>query len=291
MLKRRIASVLLILLLIIGIAGCGDFGNQQDATKSNGYERPTVTDVRVHVIDVGQGDSIFIETPSTCILIDAGISDAAKTVEDYLHGLGYGEIDILIATHPHADHIGGMAHIIKNFDIDKFYMPKVSHNTKTFEGMLRAAESKGLKVHTAKAGVNLITEEKLSADMLSPINISYKDLNNFSTVVMLTYGDTKFLFMGDAEAQVEEMLGDVSADVLKVGHHGSSTSSRKAFLERVSPKYAAISAGKNNSYGHPHKETIENLKQVGAEIYITYEAGNIVFISDGKEIEVKTGNE
>ncbi len=248
----------------------------------------------VHFIDVGQGDCAFIQLPNKkCMLIDAGEADYADLITDKITSLGYDKIDYVVATHPHADHIGAMAEVIDNFSVGDVYMPRVSADTKTFENLLRTIADKGLKIKTVRSGVEIDTSDSgLKMKFLSPSADKYDDLNNYSAVMKLTYGTTSFLFTGDAEKLVENELLESSydaldADVLKAGHHGSRYSSSKAFLEAVSPDYVVIECSNDNSYGHPHKETLERLNNVGASILRTDKMGDITFESDGSSIEVK----
>lgn len=245
--------------------------------------------VRVHYIDVGQGDATFIELGNgECMLIDAGDSYAWKNITTYISSLGYKKIDYLVGTHPHNDHIGSMAKIIKSFDIGKIYMPKAVGDTSTYTNLLRTISKNGLKVKDTKAGMTIVNDGFLSVDVLAPNSDYYEELNNYSIVLKLTYGNNKFLFMGDAEELSEsEIVGDVSADVLKVGHHGSNTSSSVSFLERVKPKYAIISVGANNDYYHPHGVILKRLDKIGAKIYRTDLNGNIVITSDGNNIKIE----
>lgn len=244
--------------------------------------------LNVHFIDVGQGDSEFIELPNgQTMLIDAGNPENGSQIVTYIKGLGHNKVDYLIATHPHADHIGGMATVVNGLDIGKIYMPKASSNTQTFEDLLTAIQKKGLKINTAKAGVNLFKAGTLNADIIAPVNITGDDLNQYSAVIMLTYGDNKFLFTGDAGNESEgQITSDIKADVLKVGHHGSDTSTSQTFLNKVSPKYAVIEVGKDNSYGHPTAATLAKLEKIGATIYRTDKDGTIIFTSDAKTITV-----
>ncbi|MEI6102114.1 MAG: ComEC/Rec2 family competence protein [Eubacteriales bacterium] len=237
-----------------------------------------------HYIDVGQGDSEFIEFPDgQTMLIDAGVPEAGDTVVNYIKKLGYSKIDYVVATHPHEDHIGGMAQVIKAFDIGSVYMPKVSTNTKTYENLLQTIKDKGLTIKTAKAGVQI----REGAEILSPIDDKYSDLNQYSAVIRITFGNNHFLFMGDAGKPVEkELTGDLSADVLKVGHHGSDTATSKAFVAAVNPKIAIISCAKVNDYGHPHQVTLNTLNAAGVAIYGTYVSGTITVTSDGNKIAI-----
>ena len=244
--------------------------------------------LRVSFIDVGQGDSEFIELPNgETLLIDAGTNETGADVVSYISSLGYTSIDYVVGTHPHEDHIGGLDDVINSFEIGSVYMPKVTADTKTFEDVLDAVAEKGLSINTAKAGVSIVDVEDLSVKMLAPVLDEYDNTNDYSAVIKVVYGDTSFLFTGDAEEYAESLItGDVDSDVLKVGHHGSSTSTGEAFLERVSPSYAVISCGLGNSYGHPHTETIEKLG--GIPVFRTDEMGTIVATSDGSEISFRT---
>ncbi len=245
-------------------------------------------ELRVSFIDVGQGDSEFIELPNgETLLIDAGTNETGADVVSYISSLGYTSIDYVVGTHPHEDHIGGLDDVIRTFDVESVYMPKVTADTKTFEDVLDAVDEKGLTINTAKAGVTLVDGDGLSVKMLAPVLDEYDNTNDYSAVIRIVYDDTSFIFMGDAEQYAEDLItGDVDSDVLKVGHHGSSTSTGEAFLERVSPSYAVISCGLGNSYGHPHTETIEKLG--GIPVFRTDEMGTIVATSDGSEISFRT---
>lgn len=246
--------------------------------------------LRVSFIDVGQGDSEFIELPNgETLLIDAGTDETGADVVNYIESLGYSSIDYVVGTHPHEDHIGGLDDVIRTFDVESVYMPKVTADTKTFEDVLDAVDEKGLTINTAKAGVTLVDGDGLSVKMLAPVLDEYDNTNDYSAVIKVVYGDTSFLFTGDAEEYAESLItDDVSADVLKVGHHGSSTSTGEAFLERVSPSYAVISCGLGNSYGHPHIETMEKLGSLGIPVFRTDEMGTVVSTSDGKEISIRS---
>jgi len=256
-----------------------------DSQKTSGTEEKLL---KVYFIDVGQGDSIFIQFPDKrAMLIDAGEADFSQAVIKTIKEAREDTLDYVIATHPHSDHIGGMAEVIKSFKIGSIYMPKVSQTTKTFENLLTTIQSKGLKVNTAKAGVNILNTAGLKAEFLAPARDDYKDLNDWSAVLKLTYGSTSFLFAGDATATSEhDISGNLKADVLKIGHHGSKTSTSDSFLSKVSPKFAVISVGKGNSYGHPAAETLNKLKNANIQVFRTDLSGTVIFSSDGKKITV-----
>ena len=248
----------------------------------------------VNFLDVGQGDSEFIQLPNgKCMLIDAGISENSGRIVSKITELGYEKIDYLIATHPHADHIGGMKKIVESFDIGEIYMPKAATDTRTFENLLQAISDKGLSINTARAGKVIMNGDDLKIEFLAPISDSYKNLNDYSAVVRLQYGKTVFLFTGDAEELTEgEILssyskGTLKADVLKVGHHGSNTASSTDFINAVMPEYAVIEVGSGNTYNHPHAESVNHLNAVGAEILRTDINGNITISSDKTGITVQ----
>ncbi|MBQ8133719.1 MAG: MBL fold metallo-hydrolase [Clostridia bacterium] len=248
-----------------------------------------------HFIDVGQGDSEFLELPTgETMLIDASTSAYGSKIVKYIKDLGYDHIDYLVATHPHADHIGGMKEVVNSLSIGSIYMPKAETTTKTYENLLQAIQDKGLKIKTAKAGMSITSsvEQDMDIDILAPIGTKYSGLNNYSIVIMLRFKNNKFLYMGDAEqeseAEILERWNDLSADVIKVGHHGSSTSSSEEFVKAVSAKYAVFSLGKDNDYHHPHQQTVNRWKKIGAEMYRTDERGTIKITSDGSELSVET---
>ena len=266
------------------------FGGTGGDTVAHSYQiadNISACELRVHYIDVGQGDCIFAELPSgKSMLIDAGTNDSVATVCDYIDAIGEDTLDYVIATHPHADHIGGMDGVLDEFDVGTFYMPDVQSNTRTFVSMLDSLETSDAKVIKAEAGVVVCEEDNLKIQLIAPTEDYYDEVNDYSAVVKLTYGETDFLFMGDAEKYAENKItADVSADVLKVGHHGSDTSSGEKFLKRVNPSCAVISAGRDNDYGHPHREVIDRLNKRNIKIFRTDLLGTVVIGSDGENIE------
>lgn len=254
--------------------------------------------LEINYLDVGQGDSELIFLPDgTTILIDSGDRHCIDYIVPSLKDYGVDDIDILIATHPHADHIGCMATVVRKFDIDTIYMPKVSKamtpTTVSYEKLLEAVDKKNLTVKTGKAGVVAYNKDGVKLEFLAPGRSDYDNLNNYSIVAKLTYDDTSFLFMGDAEVEIlNEMLKkghDLRCDVLKLGHHGSSNAISKKFLQAAQPEYGIISCGADNDYGHPHRETVKLLKDFDVTTYRTDEDGTIRAQSDGKNIIFTTG--
>lgn len=223
------------------------------------------------------------------MLIDAGEASKGQVVANYIKLLGYSKINYLIGTHPHTDHIGGLAFIINNFSIESIYMPKAVSSSKTYENLLNTISEKSLKIKTAKAGVNIFYDNNLKIDIIAPNSNSYSDLNNFSAVIKITYGNKNFLFMGDVETKSEnEIMTNVSADVIKIGHHGSDTSSGQSFVNKVKAKYAIITVGSNNKYNHPYQTIIDRWTNIGATIYRTDLNGNIVVTSDGNSLDINS---
>ena len=247
--------------------------------------------LRFHFIDVGQGDSSLIITPNgKTILIDAGDEAHAKKVVSYIREQGIEKLDLVIATHPDADHIGGMDKVIKNFNIDVFAMPDVSAKTNQYKQIQRELKAKKMKTTRLYQGDEVQIDDDIDFEILSPVKgKKYDDTNEYSIVAKIVYKDTSFILMGDAtmenEVDIINNVPDIDIDVLKLGHHGSSTSSSDYFITKTSPNIAIISCGKNNKYGHPHQEVMRVLKKHGVTPYRTDEMGDIVITSDGKEIK------
>lgn len=291
--KRNFFEILIILLAFLIINNqdkIKNLFNQNNNQNQNDYINMNNDLLKVHYLDVGQGDSIFIELPNNeTMLIDAAESYQSENIINYLKNLNYQKIDYVIGTHPHTDHIGGLKDIINTFEIGKIYMPKVVSTTKTYESLLMAIKDKNLKINTAKAGTSIIDTDALKINILAPNNSTYTELNNYSVVTKITYGTTKFLFMGDAEKLSEnEIKEDVTADVIKIGHHGSNTSSSIDFIKKVNAKYGIISVGLNNKYNLPKEETITNWENSGTKIYLTSINGTITAISDGTNIKIES---
>lgn len=291
--KRNFFEILIILLAFLIINNqdkIKNLFNQNNNQNQNAYINTNNDLLKVHYLDVGQGDSIFIELPNNeTMLIDAAESYQSENIINYLKNLNYQKIDYVIGTHPHTDHIGGLKDIINTFEIGKIYMPKVVSTTKTYESLLMAIKDKNLKINTAKAGTSIIDTDALKINILAPNNSTYTELNNYSVVTKITYGTTKFLFMGDAEKLSEnEIKEDVTADVIKIGHHGSNTSSSIDFIKKVNAKYGIISVGLNNKYNLPKEETITNWENSGTKIYLTSINGTITAISDGTNIKIES---
>lgn len=247
----------------------------------------------LYVIDTGNSDSMVLLTPDGhSLLIDAGENDDGQRILDTLGALGIEKLDAAVATHPHADHIGSMAEVLANIPVEKFYMTDHTATTKTYEKMLDQLEEKDIPVINTKAG-ETIELGGVQLTVLSPRK-EYKDANNSSIVLLAQYGDTRFLFEGDAEKEaIADMLENESGlmrniDVLKVGHHGSHNATTQELLEVTSPGLALITCGKDNDYGHPHKETIDMLDAMRITTLRLDEKSDIAVFSDGSTVEYKT---
>lgn len=261
-----------------------------DVIDENFGEKPLelISPASVHFIDVGQGDSALIISHNKTILIDAGEATHGEIVCEYLEKYKIKKIDLLIATHPHSDHIGGMSKIVNRFDIEKIIMPKIPDaivpTSQVYSNLLNSIKAKNLKITPAKVG-NKYEFGAGVIEIMAPLK-DYDDLNNNSVVIKFTYGKKSFLFTGDIEKAVEKDMLDeynyLKADVLKIPHHGSNTSSTQEFLNAVNPKYVVISLASNNRYGFPSEKVIERIKKLQPKIFKTNKDGVIVFqIVDG----------
>ncbi|MGG6309996.1 ComEC/Rec2 family competence protein [Paenibacillus macerans] len=293
--RWNVVSLLLILLCSL-LSGCAldDFmpaDLQPAKTTSLASQGEGADRLRVIFLDVGQGASQLLIGPTgKTMLIDAGNNDQEEAMLRYLQAYGVNRLDIVIGTHPDADHIGGLDRVIDQLDIGEIYMPRIQSNTKTFESLLESIRDKGLKVKTAKAGVELVWDEQVQAKILAPVTVT-DDNNNMSAVVKVTYGETSFLLTGDAESESERAMvesgANLRADVLLVGHHGSKSSTTARFLNAVKPKYAVIQVGDNN-YGHPTKTVLDRLDKQRVEVFRNDLQGTMEISSDGREYEITT---
>ncbi|MDP1394325.1 MBL fold metallo-hydrolase [Lysinibacillus capsici] len=289
---KKIIKVLLLCLFLL--AGCTEAVKTEKIPVTAGHE------MQVHFIDVGQGDSILIESPSgKTMLIDGGVKGAGQQIVSYLKELGINKLDIVVATHPDADHIGGLIPVLDNMTIEQFYDSGKVHTSQTFEEMLTRIDEKNIPYHVPKIGDDIEFDKDVNVKVLNA-NDQAKDNNDASIVLKMTYGNVSFLLTGDAGVALEkEMLQyDVKATVLKAGHHGSNTSSSEEFIQAVKPEVTILSYGEDNKYGHPHAEIVDRLQAIGSKIYATADLGTITVSTDGvnytvngKETSsVETGN-
>lgn len=264
-------------------------------SKDESKEEKTTTpkqvsgNLKVHFINVGQADATLFQTGDVNILFDAGNWNRRDVVE-YLLSVGVEKIDLLIGSHPDADHIGQMPLILDQFQVDEVWMSGVESTSKTFENTLDKIIEHGVSYHEPRAGESYQLGH-LFLDVIAPKQLT-NDSNEDSISVYFAFGKTGIVMTGDAGVRAESAMldvrGNLSADILHAGHHGSSTSTSESFLKAVDPKYVIISAGANNSYGHPHVEVVDRLVKSGAEIYATYQHGTIIFSSDGNSVKLES---
>lgn len=253
--------------------------------------------LKVHFIDVGQGDATLIQQINQDntynMLIDAGNNGDGEYLVEYLKDQGVETLDYIIGTHPHSDHIGGLDDVIKGFQVGAIIMPKVIANTRTFEEVMEAVSDKGLSITSPVPGTSYPLGEA-EFTILAPNSDDYASLNDYSIANRIVFGSNSFIFTGDAEALSEEEIlnnfnkRDLASDVFKLAHHGSSTSNTEDFLEAINPSYGIISCGQDNSYGHPHREIMAQLKARNILVFRTDLHGTIVINSDGKDISIET---
>ncbi len=276
------------LLALIVLAGSLVYGLfSQPAAPADGQ-------LQLYMLDVGQGDALLLRCGQDTMLIDAGTNAQAVSLVERLKRMEVTSLDLVIGTHPHEDHIGGLDAVIEAFPVETLIMPRVQHNTKTFEDVLDAAAAASLTITAPEVEQSYALGEAL-VTILGPVRFDEDDLNNASVVCRVDFAGRSILLAGDAEKKEErELLLSkllLSADVLKVGHHGSNTSTSQDFLLAASPEIALISCGKNNSYGHPAAETLSRLQSAGARIYRTDQNGTITVVIDGDgslDVEVET---
>lgn len=281
--KKHLFIFILVFLFTLTFLFLNTFDNTKKA-----FNKPYPI-IKVHFIDVGQGDSILIQVNNKNTLIDAGDPEHCESLVSYLKKLNIKTVDYLIATHPHDDHIGGMYDILTNFNVKSFYAPKVSATTDSFKYMVYALKKKNLKITPLFNGISLSMGKDVKTEFLAPNSYHYSKVNDYSAVLKLTYKNVSFLFCGDAENLSElEMLHNnkskLKSNVLKVGHHGSKTSTCDSFLKAVAPNISVISCGKRNKFNHPDMETIKKLKNANCVIFRTDLDGTIVLLSDGYKI-------
>ncbi len=291
---KLLLSFALVFVLCFSFVSCADIfgGLIPDSPSNPQIPTPTEGELAVHFLDVGQADAILVVDGDKTLMIDTGDWPNGEDKEymlNYIEDLGITVIDYLVLTHPDADHIGGAPEVINTFTVKNCIMPNATKTSATFEKTISALEDNNVNVIPPEPGDDY-TLKNATFRILAPLSEEYKDSNDYSVVLRLQYGERSILFTGDAEkgseAEIVEKYtsADLSADVLKVSHHGSTTSTTQRFLELVDPDYAVISCGVGNSYGHPHDEVIERLTEKEIEILRTDEDGTIVLTTDGESL-------
>ena len=300
---RRTAAVIAAFITLT-FTGCGQTpespgslpvsGVVSETTAQSGQETAGVSEsgsFTIHFIDVGQADSALVTCDGHSMLIDGGNADDSNLVYSVLQRETDGHLDYVVGTHAHEDHIGGLSGAFETDTADVTFCPVTEYDSKAFRNFKTRADESGGGITIPAVG-DTFTLGEASVTVVA-VNYVPEDTNNTSIVIRIVYGDTSFLFTGDAEQETEEKIlesgQDIESTVLKVGHHGSSTSTSQAFLDAVSPTYAVISCGKDNSYGHPHSETLAKLASAGVEVLRTDELGDIYCTSDGSEVTFSYG--
>jgi len=282
----RLVTVLTLCALTISLCACEGWFDRNRPTV-----QPTVAtgNLQVHFIDVGQGDAILIDLGATEVLIDGG--DKSPGVTDYIDDYVEGHLEAVVATHPHADHIGGLIEVLDEFDVDNVWYNGDGATSKTYADFMAGANDEGCQIYEARRG-DTIVAGALTFYVLNPVDSLFDNTNDNSIVLLLHYGSIDFIFAGDAEVDAEAgmisagVLSDI--DILKVGHHCSRTASSPAFLNIIKPEIAIYMAKLGNTYGHPHPETITALQNIGAAIYGTDTRGTITISTDGSTYSLRT---
>lgn len=290
---KRINKTLniIITLLLIAIGSIYAYKEIKILDKSTKEEeivyKENSDNLEIYFFDVGQADSILLKQRDNNILIDAGNKLDAPKLKSFLkNDLKINKISMVVGTHPHEDHIGGMSEIIKEFPVDTILMPNVTSTSKTFENLLDTIDELNYKITVPK--VNQIFDfDNLKLHIIYT-GKNNKNLNDSSIIIKAEYLNNSFLFMGDASKKIEEKIlkKDISSDVIKIGHHGSSYSTSISFLNKVNPKYAIIEVGKDNNYGHPNEVTLNSLKEKNIKTMRTDLDGTIKITSDGTNIKI-----
>lgn len=264
---------------------------EQEPAEDPAPAEPELGDMTATFIDVGQGDSTLVELPDgKVMLIDAGEASASQSVLNALDEADVDDIDYLVATHPHADHIGGMEAVLDAYEVGEVWMPDAPDTTETYEGFLDAVDAEGCPVEQAVAGESIVDDEAgYTVDVLAPSDdVDSEDMNDYSAIVKVTYGDTALLFTGDASAQEIVDANPGHVDVLKAAHHGSETGTNAEVMTETTPEFVVMSYAEGNSYGHPDQSALDAVSAAGATAYSTAANGNVTATSDGEQVSVET---
>lgn len=289
---KLISGVVIFIIAVLAFAGSRLIKDPETLFEDTGLRNSQQSEsnmMYVDFIDVGQGNCTLVHMGDTAILVDSGEVGAAQTVISYIKNLGIDELDCVLVTHPHSDHMGAMTKILYEFEIKDLIMPEIPEDiiptNSTYEKFLTAVSDTAENVIPAEAGMTYSYGE-MNLEILAPLH-GYDNLNDMSAVSRVSFGETSVMFMGDASTAVEKDLlntgKDFSADIINIGHHGSKTASSQKWLEAVNPGFAVICCGAGNEYGHPHSVVTERLDNIGIEYYRTDLNGTVVFQSISKE--------
>ena len=296
--KKLIYLIVVLVLAIVSAVGTNYDEIMPDESETQQTSAQTDANFAVHFVDVGQGDCTLVESNGEYLLIDAGENGHETEVLNYLRSMNIEKLDYIIVTHQHSDHIGGMPEVLAEFECDNLIMPRLTQEqtptNSTYKAFLKAVQSSEAKVISANPGLSYALGGA-TFEILGPVTDDAEDINSMSAVTKITYGESSFLITGDAETEEELEIIDNGAeldcDVLRAGHHGSSTSSCKDFLNAVTPEICVISCGADNDYGHPHDKAVNRIKKHTEEIYRTDICGSIVMTSDGEKIDISYENQ
>lgn len=288
--EKKVRAILSVLLLLVLLGGCVSAPAETPAVQPTDSQTEAAG-LSVHFIDVGQADCALLECSGQTMLIDGGNVDDSSLVVSYLDSCGIDYLDYVVCTHAHEDHVGGLSGALNSCAAGQVFAPVTEYDTKAFGNFVKYTQAQGLEVTVPEADDTFALGDA-QVTVLGPRR-EYEETNDTSIVLRVDYGETSFLFTGDMETTAEyDLLEDgceLGATVLKVGHHGSSTSSSYVFLREVMPEYAVISCGADNSYGHPHDEVMSRLYDARVTVYRTDEQGTVVAESNGKQVSFTTG--
>ena len=286
---KKLIALLLILLLLTGCTSSKLVEPTSQPTEPSVAE-PGLT---VHFLDVQHADSILLACGGEYALVDGGYPESGERIVSYMRRQGIKELDLLVGTHPHGDHIGGLPQVLNTFPTETVWTSQLPYTNDYVSNFTNAVTRNGADFVQPRPGESFRLGDA-TIDVIGPLNLRYEEANDLSLVLMVTYGDTRFLLTGDmeevAERELVEAGVDLKADVLKVGHHGSSSSTSYRFLRAVAPTYGVISLAAANEYGHPHRDPMSRLMDADVTIYRTDKMYDVVAFSDGETISFTCGN-
>ena len=286
---KKLIALLLILLLLTGCASSNPVDPTTEPADTSTHE-PGLT---VHFLDVQHADCILLACGGEYALVDGGYPESGDRIVAYMQEQGIKELELMVGTHPHGDHIGGLPQVLDTFPTETVWTSQLPYTNDYVSNFTTAVTRNGADFVQPRPGERFQLGDA-TIDVIGPLNLRYEDANDLSLVLMVTYGDTRFLLTGDmeevAERELVEAEVDLKADVLKVGHHGSSSSTSYRFLRAVAPTYGVISLAALNEYGHPHREPMSRLMDADVTIYRTDKMYDIVAFSDGETISFTCGN-
>lgn len=290
---KRLFALLLALLVLTGCAVKPPVATEPTVNSTEAPTEPAEPGLWVHFLDVNHADCILLECGGEFALVDGGYPESGDKIVQYLTDQGVDELDLMVGTHPHGDHIGGLPQVLDTFPTERVWTSQLPYKNDYVNSFTNAVTRRGVELEQPRPGETFQLGDA-TIDVIGPLNLLYEDANDLSLVLRVTYGDTRFLLTGDmeevAERELVEAEVDLKADVLKVGHHGSSSSTSYRFLRAVAPTYGVISLAAANEYGHPHRDPMSRLRDADVTIYRTDTMYDIVAFSDGETISFTCGN-